>query len=145
MGGNKSKPRELGQHSRSLDGTVSINSGGGGTAGHHLSSCQQNFTPNRTPVVDGSRHGAQNISNNSDLFGGVESMNNLTSPLRSALTAGTSLVFTGMVIMYLVTVHLGTPVKDCRFKCVLGKTAFREDALQRRVKLDSLIEVTLIM
>lgn len=90
MGGNKSKPRELGQHSRSLDGTVSMNSGGGSTVGHHLNSCQQNFTPNRTPAVDGSRHGAQSIPNNADLslFGGVESMNSLMSPLRSTLTAG---------------------------------------------------------
>lgn len=94
MGGNKSKPRELGQHSRSLDGPSSMNSGGGSTIGHHLSSCQQNFTPSRTPVVDGSRHGIQNVSNNAELplFGGVESMNSLTSPLRSTLTAGTKII-----------------------------------------------------
>lgn len=91
MGGNKSKPRELGQHSQSLDKTVIMNSGGGSTAGHHLSSCQQNFTPNRTPAVDGAWHGAQHITSNSELplFGGVESMNSLISPLCSTLTAGT--------------------------------------------------------
>lgn len=96
MGGNKSKPRELVQNSRSLDGPVSINSGGGGTASLHLSSCQQNFTPSQTSVVDGSRHAAQNITNNADppLFGGVESMHSLTSPHRSMLTAGTILAIT---------------------------------------------------
>ncbi|KAF4078680.1 hypothetical protein AMELA_G00201790 [Ameiurus melas] len=90
MGGNKSKPRDLAQHARSLDCTVSVNSGGGSSVGHHFGSCQQNFTPNRTPAVDGSRHGAQNITNNAELplFGGVQSMNSLTSPLHSALTAG---------------------------------------------------------
>lgn len=93
MGGNKSKPRDLAQHARGLDCTVSMNSGGGSSVGHHFSSCQQNFTPNRTPAVDGSRHGAQNITNNAELplFGGVQSMNSLTSPLHSALTAGTKI------------------------------------------------------
>ncbi|XP_060793364.1 proto-oncogene tyrosine-protein kinase Src isoform X2 [Neoarius graeffei] len=88
MGGTKSKPRELGQPSQNVDGSVSMNSCS--TIGHHLSSSQQNFTPTRTPAMDSSRHGAQNITNNADLslFGGMESMNIISSPLRSTLTAG---------------------------------------------------------
>lgn len=108
MGANKSKPRELSQNTQSFDGTVSMNSGGGSTVGHHLSSCQQNFTPTRTPVVDGSRHGVQNITNNAELplFGGVVSMNSLTSPLRSTLTAGTKIA---IVVMHALP-HAENPV-----------------------------------
>lgn len=140
MGGNKSKPRELGQHSRSLDGTVSMNSGS--NVGHHHNSCQQNFTPSRTPAVDGSRHGAQNITSNADLplFGGVESMTSLTSPLRSTLTAGIKIA---ILVMPALPYTESPLFVGMTLKCLVNvePSAFLErwplDVVpQRQVKLD---------
>ncbi|XP_016134702.1 proto-oncogene tyrosine-protein kinase Src isoform X1 [Sinocyclocheilus grahami] len=81
MGGTKSKPKELGQRSRSLDD---------GTGGHHHSPKQSSFTPNRSPPVDGTRHGTQpNIINAQQaLFGGVNSNNSITSPHRVGTLSG---------------------------------------------------------
>lgn len=116
MGGNKSKPREVSQPSKSLDGTGYVNSGGGSNVGHHLSLCQPNFTPSRTPVMDGSRHGAQNITDNAglSLFGGVEPLNSLTSPPRSTLTAGTKcFIYYDPVLPVFLDGRLGMPAKSC--------------------------------
>ncbi|XP_016354212.1 proto-oncogene tyrosine-protein kinase Src-like [Sinocyclocheilus anshuiensis] len=81
MGGTKSKPKELGQRSRSLDD---------GTGGHHHSPKQSSFTPNRSPPVDGTRRGTQpNIINAQQaLFGGVNSNNSITSPHRVGTLSG---------------------------------------------------------
>lgn len=81
MGGAKSKPKELGQRSRSLDD---------GTGGHHSSPNQSSFTPNRSPPVDGTRRGTQPLINAEQaLFGGVISTpNSITSPQRGGMLAG---------------------------------------------------------
>ncbi|RXN08282.1 proto-oncogene tyrosine- kinase Src isoform X1 [Labeo rohita] len=81
MGGTKSKPKELGQRSQSLDD---------GTGGHHRSPNQSAFTPNRSPPVDGTRRDTQpNIINAEQaLFGGVNSTNSITSPHRVGTLSG---------------------------------------------------------
>lgn len=81
MGAAKSKPKELGQRSRSLDD---------GTGGHHHSPNQSSFTPNRSPPGDGTRPGTQpNIINAEQaLFGGVNSNNSITSPQRVGALSG---------------------------------------------------------
>ncbi|TRY95675.1 hypothetical protein DNTS_026203 [Danionella cerebrum] len=83
MGGTKSKPKELGQRSRSLDD---------GSGGHlHQSPNPASFTPSRSPAVDGSRRGTQPsiINPGPVLFGGVDSSSNsITSPHRSGVLAG---------------------------------------------------------
>lgn len=87
MGGHKSKPKDVGQRSRSLDGNLSS---GGGAGGHHHSSNQQSLTPNRSPTVDGGLGGGgQSMANNAELalFGGVDN-NSLTSPNRITLAGG---------------------------------------------------------
>uniref|UniRef100_A0AAR2KXG3 Tyrosine-protein kinase n=1 Tax=Pygocentrus nattereri TaxID=42514 RepID=A0AAR2KXG3_PYGNA len=53
MGGTKSKPKEPGQRSRSLDGTIGTGSGGGSGGGHP----HQTLTPSRSPTADGMRTG----------------------------------------------------------------------------------------
>uniref|UniRef100_A0A674N016 Tyrosine-protein kinase n=1 Tax=Takifugu rubripes TaxID=31033 RepID=A0A674N016_TAKRU len=75
MGGHKSKPKDVGQRSRSLDGTLS--SGGG------------SLTPNRSPTVEGGLGGGQSMPNNAELalFGGVDN-NSLTAPSRITLAGG---------------------------------------------------------
>lgn len=84
MGGHKSKPKDVGQRSRSLDGNLSA---GGGAGGHHHNSNQHALTPNRSPTVDGGL-GGQPMGNNAELalFGGVD--NSLTSPNRMTLAGG---------------------------------------------------------
>lgn len=89
MGGHKSKPKDVGLRSRSLDGNLSS---GGGAGGHHLNSTQQSLTPNRSPTVDGGLGGGgggQSMTNNAELalFGGVDN-NSLTSPSRVTLAGG---------------------------------------------------------
>lgn len=86
MGGHKSKPKDGGQRSRSLDGNLSS---GGGAGGHHLTSNQQSLTPNRSPTVDGGLGGGQPLANSAELalFGGVDN-NSLTSPNRITLAGG---------------------------------------------------------
>lgn len=75
MGGSKSKPKDVGQRTRSLDGHLS--SGGGA----HLNSNQPSLTPNRSPTLDGGLSG--NPSSNAELalFGGVDN-NSVTSTNR---------------------------------------------------------------
>lgn len=86
MGGHKSKPKDGGQRSRSLDGHLSS---GGGPGGHHHHSNQQSLTPNRSPTVEGGFDGGQSMSNKPELtlFGGVDS-NSLTAPSRITLAGG---------------------------------------------------------
>lgn len=84
MGGHKSKPKDVGQRSRSLDGNLSS---GGGAGSHHYNAKQQSLTPNRSPTVDGGLGGGQSMPNNAELalFGGVDN-NSLTSPNRISLS-----------------------------------------------------------
>ncbi|XP_047449795.1 proto-oncogene tyrosine-protein kinase Src isoform X5 [Mugil cephalus] len=84
MGGSKSKPKDVGQRTRSLDGNLSS---GGGAGGHHLNSAQQSLTPNRSPNMDGG--GNSSMTNNAELalFGGVDN-NSVTSPNRVTLAGG---------------------------------------------------------
>lgn len=77
MGGSKSKPKDVGQRTRSLDGNLSS---GGGAGGHHLNSNQQSLTPSRSPTVDGGLGGKAELA----LFGGVDN-NSVTSPNRITL------------------------------------------------------------
>lgn len=86
MGGSKSKSKDVGQRTRSLDGNLSS---GGGAGGHHLNSTQQSLTPNRSPTVDAGLSGNQSMANNAELalFGGVDS-NSVTSPNRITLAGG---------------------------------------------------------
>ncbi|XP_036386179.1 proto-oncogene tyrosine-protein kinase Src isoform X1 [Megalops cyprinoides] len=84
MGGTKSKPKDPGQRSRSLDGGISP---GGG---HHHSPAQQTLTPNRSPAADTNRGGNHHHTNNAELalFGGVDSTGSFSSPHRSGPLAG---------------------------------------------------------
>ncbi|KAF1390021.1 hypothetical protein PFLUV_G00053740 [Perca fluviatilis] len=86
MGGSKSKPKDVGQRTRSLEGNLSS---GGGAGGHYLSSNQQSLTPNRSPNIDGGLGGNQPMTNTPELalFGGVDS-NPVTSPNRITLAGG---------------------------------------------------------
>ncbi|XP_044065943.1 proto-oncogene tyrosine-protein kinase Src isoform X4 [Siniperca chuatsi] len=86
MGGSKSKPKDVGQRTRSLDGNLSS---GGGAGGHHLNSNQQSLTPNRSPTMDGGLSGNPSTANNAELalFGGVDN-NSVTSPNRITLAGG---------------------------------------------------------
>ncbi|XP_056897745.1 proto-oncogene tyrosine-protein kinase Src isoform X2 [Takifugu flavidus] len=86
MGGHKSKPKDVGQRSRSLDGTLSS---GGGAGGHHHNSNPQSLTPNRSSTVEGGLGGGQSMPNNAELalFGGVDN-NSLTAPSRITLAGG---------------------------------------------------------
>ncbi|KAA8591446.1 hypothetical protein FQN60_002389 [Etheostoma spectabile] len=86
MGGSKSKPKDVGQRTRSLEGNLSS---GGGAGGHYLSSKQQSLTPNRSPTIDGGLGGNQPVTNTPELalFGGVDS-NTVTSPNRITLAGG---------------------------------------------------------
>lgn len=83
MGGSKSKPKDAGHRTRSLDGNLNS---GGGAGGHHLNSTQQAFTPNRSPTADGGLGGNQTMGNTPELalFGGVDN-NAVTSPNRLTL------------------------------------------------------------
>lgn len=83
MGGSKSKPKDAGQRTRSLDGNLSS---GGGAGGLHLNSNQQSLTPSRSPALDGGLGGSQSMANNAELalFGGVDN-NSVTSPNRITL------------------------------------------------------------
>lgn len=84
MGGHKSKPKDINQRSRSLDGNLSS---GGGAGGHN--SNQQSLTPNRSPTVQGGPGGGRSMSNNAELtlFGGVDN-NSLSAPSRITLAGG---------------------------------------------------------
>uniref|UniRef100_A0A7N8X7M5 Tyrosine-protein kinase n=1 Tax=Mastacembelus armatus TaxID=205130 RepID=A0A7N8X7M5_9TELE len=93
MGAGKSKPKELGQRSMSLDGTISTGSDSGHF--HHLGPAQQTQTPNRSPAVGTGRRGHQGQhqlapTNTPELalFGGVDHTGTLTSPQRGPLSGG---------------------------------------------------------
>ncbi|CAB1315565.1 unnamed protein product, partial [Coregonus sp. 'balchen'] len=90
MGAGKSKPKEPGQRSLSLDGTISTGSDSGHHHHHHLNSVQQTQTPNRSPAVGGARHGhhpghAPTNTPELALFGGVDHTGSITSPHRGPL------------------------------------------------------------
>ncbi|XP_072304953.1 proto-oncogene tyrosine-protein kinase Src isoform X1 [Eucyclogobius newberryi] len=82
MGGSKSKSKDAGQRTRSLDGALGSGSGG------HSSSTQANVIPNRSPTIDGGL-GGQHLGGTSEikLFGGVDA-NNMTSPNRCTIAGG---------------------------------------------------------
>ncbi|XP_015220072.1 proto-oncogene tyrosine-protein kinase Src isoform X2 [Lepisosteus oculatus] len=84
MGATKSKPKDPGQRSRSLDGTIGI------VGSYHPSHSpvQQTLTPNRSPAAEGSRRGNQSLTSNAELvlFGGVDSSIGITSPQRGGVT-----------------------------------------------------------
>uniref|UniRef100_A0A672ZUS9 Tyrosine-protein kinase n=1 Tax=Sphaeramia orbicularis TaxID=375764 RepID=A0A672ZUS9_9TELE len=86
MGGSKSKPKDVGQRTRSLDGNLSS---GGGAGGHHLNSAQQSLTPNRSPTMDGGINSNQPMASKAELalFGGVDN-NSVTSPNRCTIAGG---------------------------------------------------------
>ncbi|XP_024915751.1 proto-oncogene tyrosine-protein kinase Src-like isoform X3 [Cynoglossus semilaevis] len=92
MGAGKSKPKEHGQRSMSLDGTIGTGSDSGRF--HHLGPAQQTQTPNRSPAVGTGRRGHQgqhqHVPTNtpeSALFGGVHT-GTITSPQRGPLAGG---------------------------------------------------------
>ncbi|XP_033995360.1 proto-oncogene tyrosine-protein kinase Src-like isoform X1 [Trematomus bernacchii] len=94
MGAGKSKPKEPGQRSMSLDGTI----GSGSDSGHfhHLGPAQQTQTPNRSPAVgtgrrgqhQGQHHLAPTNTPELALFGGVDHTGTITSPQRGPLSGG---------------------------------------------------------
>lgn len=83
MGGTKSKPKDPGQRSLSLDGTIGM----GSSSGHHFSSGPQTQTPNRSPAVGTSRRSNTYHTNSAEhqLFGGTDHMASITSPIRGAV------------------------------------------------------------
>ncbi|CDQ59432.1 unnamed protein product [Oncorhynchus mykiss] len=74
MGGTKSKPKDAGLRTRSLDGNISLGGGGGS---YNISPAQHTLTPNLSPAVGGTRRSTQPLINTPELalFGGVESAN----------------------------------------------------------------------
>eukprot|EP00063_Salmo_salar_P012345 XP_013987180.1 PREDICTED: proto-oncogene tyrosine-protein kinase Src-like isoform X2 [Salmo salar] len=90
MGAGKSKPKEPGQRSLSLDGTIGT---GLDSMHHHLSPAQQTQTPNRSPAVGGTRSGhhpghAPTNTPELALFGGVDHTGSIISPHRGPLAGG---------------------------------------------------------
>ncbi|XP_053172763.1 proto-oncogene tyrosine-protein kinase Src-like isoform X3 [Scomber japonicus] len=96
MGAGKSKPKEPGQRSMSLDGTIGTGSDSGHF--HHLGPAQQTQTPNRSPAVGTGRRGQgqhQHAPTNTPelaLFGGVDHTGTVTSPQRGPLSGVTTFV-----------------------------------------------------
>lgn len=93
MGAGKSKPKEPGQRSMSLDGTIGTGSDSGHF--HHLGPAQQTQTPNRSPAVGTGRRGHQGQHQHAPtntpelaLFGGVDHTGTVTSPHRGPLSGG---------------------------------------------------------
>uniref|UniRef100_A0A668ALN2 Tyrosine-protein kinase n=1 Tax=Myripristis murdjan TaxID=586833 RepID=A0A668ALN2_9TELE len=93
MGAGKSKPREPGQRSMSVDGTIGTGSDSGHF--HHLGPAQQTQTPNRSPAVGTGRRGHQGQHQHAPtntpelaLFGGVDHTGTVTSPQRGPLSGG---------------------------------------------------------
>ncbi|XP_024300816.1 proto-oncogene tyrosine-protein kinase Src isoform X1 [Oncorhynchus tshawytscha] len=90
MGVGKSKPKEPGQRSLSLDGTIGT---GLDSMHHHLSPAQQTQTPNRSPAVGVTRrahHPGHAPTNTPELalFGGVDHTGSIISPHRGLLAGG---------------------------------------------------------
>lgn len=95
MGAGKSKPKEPGQRSLSLDGTIGT---GLDSMHHHLSPAQQTQTPNRSPAVGGTRSGhhpghAPTNTPELALFGGVDHTGSIISPHRGPLAGRWSRTF----------------------------------------------------
>ncbi|KAM4737741.1 proto-oncogene tyrosine-protein kinase Src isoform 1-T1 [Anableps anableps] len=90
MGGSKSKPKDVGQRTRSLDSNISS---GGGAGSHHHNSAQQSATPSRSPTVDTDLSNNQSMTNNAGLalFGGVDN-NSVSSSNRITLAGVTAFV-----------------------------------------------------
>ncbi|KAM9799428.1 proto-oncogene tyrosine-protein kinase Src-like isoform 4-T6 [Syngnathus typhle] len=92
MGAGKSKPKEPGQRSMSVDGTIGTGSDSGHF--HHLGPAQQTQTPNRSPAVGTGRRGYQGYQHaptntpEMSLFGGVDHTGAVTSPQRGPLAGG---------------------------------------------------------
>ncbi|XP_011611988.2 proto-oncogene tyrosine-protein kinase Src isoform X1 [Takifugu rubripes] len=93
MGAGKSKPKEPGQRSMSLDGTIGTGSDSGHF--HHPRPAQQTQTPNRSPAVGTGRRGHQGQhhqppTNTPEIvpFGGVDHTGTITSPQRGPLSGG---------------------------------------------------------
>lgn len=92
MGAGKSKPKEPGQRSMSLDGTIGTGSDSGHF--HHLGPAQQTQTPNRSPAVgtgrgyQGQHQLAPTNTPELTLFGGVDHTGTVTSPQRGPLSGG---------------------------------------------------------
>ncbi|XP_069382788.1 proto-oncogene tyrosine-protein kinase Src isoform X3 [Paralichthys olivaceus] len=86
MGGSKSKPKDSGPRSRSLDDNLSS---GGGAGGRHLNSYHPSPLPNRSPTMDGGLSGNPSLANPAELalFGGVDN-NSVTAPNRITLAGG---------------------------------------------------------
>lgn len=91
MGAGKSKPKEPGARSMSLDGTIGTGSDSGHF--HHLNPAQQTQTPNRSPAVGTGRRGHQGQHQHAPtntpelvLFGGVDHTGTITSPQRGPLS-----------------------------------------------------------
>lgn len=81
MGTTKSKPKDPGQRSLSLDGTIGL----GSSSGHHFNSGPQTQTPNRSPSAGTSGRRSNTYHSNSaehQLFGGVDLNATITSPVR---------------------------------------------------------------
>uniref|UniRef100_A0A8P4G1A6 Tyrosine-protein kinase n=1 Tax=Dicentrarchus labrax TaxID=13489 RepID=A0A8P4G1A6_DICLA len=116
MGVSKSKPKDVGQRTRSLDANLSS---GGGAGGHHLNSNQQSLTPNRSPTVDGGLGGNPSMTNTAELalFGGVDN-NSVTSPNRLTLAVQVSSCCTqrthpGFLIPSLPPTYIVFPSPTC--------------------------------
>uniref|UniRef100_A0AAY4BWY4 Tyrosine-protein kinase n=1 Tax=Denticeps clupeoides TaxID=299321 RepID=A0AAY4BWY4_9TELE len=86
MGGTKSKPKDQGHRSLSLDGTIGM----GASSMHHHNHGRQTQTPNRSPAVGASRRNYDHQINKAELalFGGVNHMDTLISPHRGSLAGG---------------------------------------------------------
>ncbi|MCJ8744690.1 hypothetical protein PDJAM_G00121380 [Pangasius djambal] len=84
MGTSKSKPKDPGQRSLSLDGTIGM----GSSSGHHFNSGPQTQTPNRSPAVGTSRRSNTYHTNSAEhqLFGGADHTASITSPIRAGVT-----------------------------------------------------------
>ncbi|XP_014340715.1 proto-oncogene tyrosine-protein kinase Src [Latimeria chalumnae] len=83
MGSSKSKPKEPGQRSRSLDGAILS---GTDSTNHGASSSQQSQTPNKNAAADTANPSSRDIAEGK-LFGGV-STSDTTSPQHSGQMTG---------------------------------------------------------
>lgn len=105
MGAGKSKPKEPGQRSMSLDGTIGTGSDSGHF--HHLGPAQQTQTPNRSPAVgtgrpryQGQHHQAPTNTPELALFGGVDHTGTITSPHRGPLSGGANDLLLSISIIF---------------------------------------------
>ncbi|XP_057679271.1 proto-oncogene tyrosine-protein kinase Src isoform X1 [Corythoichthys intestinalis] len=86
MGTSKSKPKDTGPRTVSLDANLSS----GGSGGLHHNSAQQSLTPSRSATVEGGLSGNHSVSNKAELalFGGVDSGSLNSSSSRITLAGG---------------------------------------------------------